>query len=329
MLSLPKILRAIILVTLILLASGCKKIRDLRDANPDIQPLKEGFKTSAAIGYCASLAVTALEGGQLPENVKFEAKTSSGYSNAGILYVETNDLYPLPFNDHVGNMIISGIWGDNGRGVINIIFSDFDILAKRARFYGIHTVPIFREQGTGNIITVFARQDIVLGEGNDTLINLSLSNPQFNLETDRLDDEQPNDVYIAVSQNVWFVTINQQNTDYIYDDAYLVNGGGQIAEASSTEGGIQYHAMINTVFNYSECTLNPIRGDAFIQNLKAGDGINLGNILISFHDHCDGKAYVDVATGDYLKYFGKQVNLNFDTFGSTPTPSSGPRTPFD
>jgi hypothetical protein len=42
------------------------------------------------------------------------------------------------------------------------------------------------------------------------------------------------------------------------------------------------------------------------------DNIDLGHITLDFHEHCDGKAYVEFGAGKYLKYIGRNVNLNFD-----------------
>ncbi|MBA7530994.1 hypothetical protein ES705_23205 [subsurface metagenome] len=312
-----KIFQSIVLVLIMLSLTGCQKIADLVDDNPDIEPLKQGFKTSAAIGYCVSLAATVFKGGPVPENVLFESISSGEYSNAGIMYVTVDDNNPLPFNNRIGDIVIAGIWdndnyGHTSAGVLSIIFSDLNLFGAAFKFYGIHTVPVMEDLETGNITAVFARQDIVIGEGSDTLLNLSLSNPQFNLEIARLNEEQPDDVFAAVSQNIWFVNIDQNNTSTIYDDSFVVNGGGQIAEASSSSAGIQYHAMIETEFIYDQCSENPVRGDAFIQNLKVGSDIDLGTIYLQFHDGCDGKAYVELSTGKYLKYLGRHVNLNFN-----------------
>jgi hypothetical protein len=306
-----KIFHIALISILLFSLSGCKKIRDLRDENPEIEPLKHGFKTSAAIGYCASLAVSVLEGNAAPGNVRYESTNNGEYSNAGIIYVKVDDHFPLPFNSSIGDIIIAGIWSDNS-GVMTVVFSDLDIFSSEFKFYGIHTVPIMRDYQTGNILTVFAKQDIVIGEGSDTLINMSFSNPQFNMELDRLDEEQPTDMYVAASQNVWFINIDQNNTSTVYDDTFVINGGGQIAEATSSSGGILYHAMIGTEFNFSICSENPTQGDAFIQNIKAGSSIDLGNIYLTFHGHCDGKGYVEFGTGEYLKYSGRNVNLHFN-----------------
>ena len=313
MLLLKKIFPFILIILATVSMSGCKKINKWKDDNPDIDPLRQGFKTTAAIGYCVSLATTVLSGDAVPDNVILESSSS----NSGLMYVTIDEDHPLPFNNNIGDIIIAYIWendppGSRRTGVVSIIFADMDIIGSLFKFYGIHTVPVIQDLETGKIMTVYARQDIVFGEGSDTLLVLSLSNPQFSSELLRLDEDPPTDPFVAVSQNVWFVTIDQQNTINLYDDSFVISGGGQIAEATSLSGGIQYHAMIETEFIYDHCTLNPVRGNAFIQNLKAGTTIDLGNISLSFHNSCDGKAYVNFAAGEYLNYIGRNVNLQFN-----------------
>lgn len=314
MLLLKKIFPFILIILVTTSISSCKKIDKWKDDNPEIEPLRQGFKTAAAIGYCVSLATTVLSGDAVPDNVLLE----SSDSNSGLMYVTIDEDNPLPFNNHIGDIVIAYIWeddptGSRRTGVVSIVFADMSIIGNLFKFYGIHTVPVIQDMETGKIMTVYAKQDIVFGEGSDTLLNLSLSNPQFSSELLRLDTEPPTDPFVAVSQNVWFVSIDQQKTINLYDDSFVLSGGGQIAEATSLSGGIQYHAMIETEFIYDHCTLNPIQGYAFIQNLKAGTTtIDLGNIYLSFHDSCDGKAYVNFAVGEYLKYIGRNVNLQFN-----------------
>ena len=157
------------------------------------------------------------------------------------------------------------------------------------------------------------QQDIIIGEGKDTLLNLSLSKPKFNNELTRLNNTYPADVFTAVKQNIWFIAINQNSQSPFNHDQYTVNGGGQILEASSNSGGILYHAMLDTHLSYNQCKINPSSGIGFIQNLKAsGSSVDLGNITLEFHSACDGRAAVKVATGKYITSNGKNINLNWD-----------------
>jgi len=314
MLHLKKIVPFILIILIPISINSCKKNDRWKDENPEIEPLKQGFKTAAAIGYCVSLATTALSGDAVPGNVLIESSNSI----SGLIHVTIDENNPLPFNDQIGDIVIAYIWendppGGRRNGVISIVFADMNVAVSLFKFYGIYTVPVMQDLETGKISTLFAKQDIVLGEGSDTLLNLSMSNPQFSSELLRLDAKPPTDPFVAVSQNVWFISIDQQNTTDLYDDSFVINGGGQIAEATSSSGGIQYHAFIETEFVYDHCTLNPIRGSAFIQNLKAGTStIDLGNIYLRFHDRCDGKAYVEFAAGEYFNYTGRDINLQFN-----------------
>jgi hypothetical protein len=289
--------------------TSCKRVNEVNQ-DPEIEPLKHGFKVSAAIGYCASLAYTFFNGEDLPDNVVIHSRNNNVDTESCILLVSINEDYPLPFNASVGEITIAGIWGHDG-GVITALFTDIDVLEAKYEFRGIHTVPVI-EIENGEIMTLFAEQDIIIGEGSDTLLHLNMTNPYINLETERLNENPADDAFAAVQQNVWFASVNQNNTvSDIYDDEYTINGGGQIAEATSTTGGILYHAMIDAIFIHSTCDMNPISGVGFIQNFKVGTEIDLGHIFLNFHERCDGKAYVEFATGKYLLSFHKDVNLNF------------------
>lgn len=302
--------RVLPLFAVIVYGESCQRLDEL-DESPELLPLEQGFKTSAAIGYCASLASSAFQGEALPPNVSFEAGSpGEGYTGAGILHVHVTANDPLPFNSHIGDILIAGLWNGNS-GVISIIFADIDLLASDFQFYGMHTVPVFKD-ANGDIQALFAEQDIVIGQGSDTLMNLSLSKPKFDAELDRLNAPQPTDAFAAIAQKVWFIKINRQGTlTDLYDDQYRVTGGGQVLEARSTSGGVLYHAMINTEFSYAECPQNPSAGTAFIQNLKVGSVTDLGNITLKFHDSCDGKADVLVATGKYVGSNGRRVALDW------------------
>jgi len=301
---------ALILIAVIVYGESCQRLDEL-DQSPELTPLDQGFKASAAIGYCASIASSAFQGETLPANVSFESRTpGAGYTGAGILHVKITPGNPVPFNSHTGDIFIAGLWNGNS-GVMSVIFADIDILASDFKFYGLYTVPVFKDTD-GHIQALFAEQDIIIGEGSDTLMNLSLSKPKFDTEIERLNAPQPGDVFAAIAQKVWFISIDRKGTtDDPYDDRYKVNGGGQVLEARSTSGGLLYHALINTEFSHEVCAQNPLEGTAFIQNLKVGSVTDLGNITFKFHNSCDGKADVVISTGKYIGSNGKSINLNW------------------
>ena len=277
--------------------------------DPEIEPLRHGFKVSAAVGYCASLAYTFFSGNDLPDNVVIHSQNNNIDTESCLMLVTINESCPLPFNATVGEITVAGIWGNDG-GVVSALFTDIDILESKYEFIAIHTVPVI-ETEPGVIMTLFAEQDIVIGEGSDTLLHLNMTNPQITLETERLNENPYGDAFAIIQQNVWFISVNQLGScSDIHDDEYGITGGGQIAEASSNTGGVLYHAIIDASFIQSECSLNPLSGVGFIQNLKVGADTDLGHLFLNFHERCDGKAYVEFATGKYLLFLHKDVNLN-------------------
>jgi hypothetical protein len=303
------ILLSFSLVVFANLMAGCSKLDEL-DETPNLKSLEDGFRTSALVGYCTSLMVSAFKGEPLPPNASFSASNKPGFSGAGTLTLTATKTNPIPFNSNVGKITIVGLWDGQKSGVVSIILADFGVIASQFQFRGMHTLP-FTEKN-GKIEAVYAKQDIVIGQGSDTLLNLSLTNPQFNTEINRLNSPQPTDVFIAASQNVWFLSIDRKNTSTPSDDSYSVSGGGQIAEVRNSSGGVLYHAMINTKFAPATCASNPTSGRAFIQNIQAGATIDLGNIVIEFRSTCDGRAKVIVATGKYIGSNGRDIILNWN-----------------
>jgi len=296
-----------LVVSLFLITISCKKI-DKYKTKPELSSLQQGLKTTVSVAYCASVAAAYFKGEPLPDNVSFIPET-------GLIHVKINRDHPLPFNNNIGDIFIAGLWSGNG-GIISILFADIDILEGDIDLYGLHTVPLIEDYKTGDIVAVFAEQDIILGYGTDTILNTDhISDIMIFNETSRCSDPKPTDVFIAVQQNVWFVEIDRNSTGSdLYDDDIIIHGGGQIAEVNSESGGVLYHAMIDTKVNYSECSINPIRGNALSQNVKSGSSIivDLGNTLFSFHDNCDGDVHVDFASGKYVYYNGKDIPLGFD-----------------
>jgi len=290
---------------------SCRKIRE-NAQEPELGSLQQGLKASAVVGYCASLAMNAFQGREMPGNVVLSLNNSDEFSRSWIMIVRINTAYPLQFNSGTGYLFIAGLGNEDG-GVISMLFSDVDILEGNFDLGGIYTVPVIMQEDS-SILTLFAEEDIVIGYGEDNLLNLSLHQPGFNAEMARLETEMPHDVFAAVHQNVWFIKIDQSATPSdVYDDDFVVNGGGQIAEVESNSGGIIYHAMLDSRFGYSLCPSNPVRGTAFSQNLKADDVMmpDVGNFVLDFHNACDGKVLVGAATGKYWSYSGRSIDLGF------------------
>ncbi len=297
-----------LLIILILLQfSSCNKFKE-HNQEPELESLQQGLKTSAAIGYCAAVVMAVVDGQELPDNVVHDKST-------GLIYIKIDNDHPLPFNKNIGDIVIAFTWSERA-GLMSVLFANIDLLGNNVKLYGLHLVPIMKQTEEEEVSAMFTKQDIIIGEGSDTLLNLSnITDVVFNTRINQLNSEKPNDAFVAVKQNIWFINIDQNKTySNLYDDNIKVSGGGQIAEVKGTTGGVIYHAMIETKINYSICNNNPIDGFAFSQNFKAGGEpyIDLANFLLSFHNSCDGKAHMVISTGKYMIYNNKDISLNLN-----------------
>jgi hypothetical protein len=262
------------------------------------------------VGYCASLAIALIEGKELPPNVTFQSENWDESYTSGFLLVEFNKLYPLPFNRSYGELWMGCMWDpEDGTGVISAIFTDIDVVEAEYNLVGIYTIPVIKRID-GKIMTAYAEQDIIVGEGSDTLLRISMTKPEYNKEIERIGIEPEEDVFAAVQQNVWILEVDlNQTPEQVYDDRYIIYGGGQIVEARGETGGIIYHSLIGAELDLLTCGRNPVSGTGFIQNLKAGTELDLGHILLDFNENCDGRAFVNLGLGKYLRFNQQYIDL--------------------
>jgi hypothetical protein len=298
--------------------SSCRSIIKENYDDPEIQSLRDGIKSSVSLGYCASIAYSFFKGEDLPDNVVVVSQANNEGSQTVILQVLIDDAYPLPLNSSVGQISIAGTWEEKATieesgGVITAIFTDVNILESKYEFIGFQTVPI-QELEDGSIKAMFGKQDFVVGDAPDNLINLWVGTNIFSYELSRFDESDPgDDVFALIGQDAWFMKINRNNTPSdIYDDEYTIDGGGQIFGSLGGNDGALFHAILDAKYRYSTCQLNPASGVGFVQNFKTDQKGNtdLGHAFLDFHSSCDGKAHVKVATGKYLLSIGKSIDLN-------------------
>lgn len=299
--------KTLALTALTLLFVSCNKLKEY-DHKPELESLRQGLKTSVAVAYCASLVNSVYEGEALPQNVSLKAGSS-------LISVKIDANFPLPLNREVGEILIAYQCDDRG-GVMSILFGDFDLLGNNYDFYGLYLVPFIKNEGSKDIRAIYMNHDIILGAGSDTIMDLGrLSLSLYNDRMNRFNLADPQDVFVAVKQNFWFVDVkpNLHSLDF-YDRDIIISGGGQIAEVQGKTGGVIYHALVNAKYNYRVCPYNPISGVALSQNFKAGGEpfVDLGNSYISFSESCDGRAYVDFSSGKYTSYFKRHIDLDLE-----------------
>ncbi len=294
-------------VLVILQFCSCSKLNEY-NREPELESLQQGLKATAATGYCASVVMSVVEGAPLPENVIYDR-------NTGLIYISIDSYHPLPFNKSIGDIVIAFTWSGSA-GLMSILFANVDLLEGNIKLFGLYLVPFMKRIGEEGIQALLQKQDIIIGNGSDTLLDMSnITDIIFNSRVSELNSEKPDDVFAVVKQNIWFINIDRNMTySNVYDDNITVSGGGQIAEAKGASGGVIYHGMIETKINYSECSRNPVGGFALSQNFKFGGEpfIDLGNSLLEFRTTCDGKAHVVVSTGKYIAWNNKDISLGLN-----------------
>jgi hypothetical protein len=302
----------ILLILLLFITISCKKVKEYFH-DPETEPLRQAVKTTAAIGYSASVAMSVMSGEESP--YVLATSECSDYPCAFIIYIDINQDNPLLFSDgSVGQIVVAGLMADEDAAIITVVLSDINVATQDFKLLSVHTIPVIKEED--KFFAVFTDMDINIGADSDTLLNLNLSQKQINDEISRAQRERPSDLYVAVDENVWFIDIDQNGTNaYFGDDIFSVTGGGQIIEVMGASGGIIQQAMINVELEQG-CFRNPVSGYALIRNTSVEERRipELGTAVFGFHGQCDGKARVEVATGVYLRANGKSFDLGLSSY---------------
>ncbi len=274
---------------------------------PETTPIELAIKTATSIGYASSVAMSSISGNS-PANASI-SRSSSGYPCTATIYVDVNSSYNAPFTNDYGELVIAGYFIDQYTAILTVLFTDINVTAGSIVLYNIHTFPVTIDNDI--ITSVYASQDINFREENDTMLSIDLTTGEIDTELARLQLSAANDIYIAVEQDAWIIETNQDNTPNITaDDDYMITGGGQLAKITSNTGGIYQQALLDCKVN-STCNRNPTSGYALLQDTKAGENdIKLGQALMRFHNSCDGKIYIEAATGNYVTYSGKTIDIN-------------------
>jgi hypothetical protein len=293
------------------ISDSCKEFEEYFHV-PETESITDALKTSAIIGYSVSTAMSVMEGHHL-SNVRIKT-VCSGYPCVSVMLIRIDDTYPFSFAPgEAGEVIVAGLWADEGTAILTLLLTDFNIHTSTFRLKNIHTIPVIRTFD-GKITVAFAGMDINLNQQSDDLLEFNLLTQEIESEFARLDNPLPADEYIAVKQNAWVIEIDQKNTpDDLWDDSFTITGGGQLAEVAGNTAEVIQQGMVDVILDQI-CPLNPVYGHALIRKINTEDSRfpELGTAILEFHDNCDGKAEVLLATGAYIGSNGKSIRLDMD-----------------
>jgi hypothetical protein len=224
-----------------------------------------------------------------------------------------NTDYIEPFiSDNIGKLIITGLWASEDAGILTVLFTNFNLAGAEFKLLGIKTFPVTRQENS--IVVAFGGMDIDLDPESDELFTINLSEQEVESEFSRLGEERPEDLYMAVEQNAYFIGIEQNNTPSdISDDIYSFTGGGQLIEVTNNSAEIYQQAMLEVELS-SSCINNPTNGFALLKKVSIQDESfpELGTAILEFHEQCDGLVQVDLATGIYITANNESIEFKFE-----------------
>ena len=280
--------------------------------DPETESVTDVIRTSAVIGYTVSTAMSVMEGHDLP-NVRIKT-VCSGFPCVSVMLIRIDDSYPFPFSSNeTGEIVVAGLWADEGTAILNLLMTDFNVHTKTFRLKNVHTIPVIRTFD-GKIMAVFAGIDINLNEESDNLLEFNLATQEIESEFARLDEINPDDLYVAVEQNAWIIEIDQKETpENLWDDEFNITGGGQLVEVDDNATEVIQQGMIDVLID-QKCPANPVKGNALIRKVNIEDNKfpELGTAILEFHSNCSGMAEILIATGIYIGSNGKDVDLNLE-----------------
>jgi hypothetical protein len=128
----------------------------------------------------------------------------------------------------------------------------------------------------------------------------------------RLDHPGPDDVYVAIEQDAYLITVDRNGTpEDGQDDGYTITGGGQLIEVENHDAEIIQQGLLDIEIAPS-CFQNPVAGMALIRVVGVKDSKlpELGTALLEFSSGCTGTAWVMLATGMYTGANSKAIPLD-------------------
>jgi hypothetical protein len=273
------------------------------------------LKTAMPVGYAANLTMAAMQGDSLP-NVLVVRSGSDTSTGCFLVNITVDSTYPLPGSvQGTGIITTAGIIVDNRTAIMTAVFSSLNITQGAFIIRDISTFPVVRDtdiiSGKRELDVVY--WDVDINSGSDTLLRAGIDSGQISAELVKFQTMKSFDSGVSLSENAWIIRVDDNNTlSNPADDRYTVFGGGQYVEVYDNNAEIVQLIMINAAMSPA-CKFNPDQGYALWQNMGT-DGVipEIGHVFLTFRAPCDGNAEVTVATGVYVRSFGRDIALKLD-----------------
>lgn len=300
--------KILILLIIPILFSSCQKIKEYFH-DPDPEPLSDLLRTSRVIGFVSEMTMSAIQGGKTDDVHVY--RSNSGYPCTALMLIKPDRSVTSFMQYYPGKIVVAGYWPDENSAIISFILSEGSPGGFNFTLKNICTIPVMRDED--GIFAVFAGMDINLDEEGNGLLQIAFTQDEIDVEMERLDYDEPEDIYVAVEQKAWVIRVNDNNTSNYYDDIYSVTGGGQFITATNSTIDACQQAVLDVRMDHI-CSRNPYSGMALIQKAAVEDDEfpETGVAVFSFGGRCDGRIKVEVGTGAYITSIGKEIPFSLD-----------------
>ncbi|MBN1145337.1 MAG: hypothetical protein JXA72_12980 [Bacteroidales bacterium] len=296
----------VILVTLT--GSSCKQVKEyFRD--PDTENLTETIQTAVTTGYAASIAIASASGRSFPNVTTI--RSNPGYPCTTLTQVDLQGDPEIPTaNEKASGITIAALWADETCGILTLLFTDYQSETSTFDLLAIKTIPVIRDD-EGLLRIALASQDICMNPDQESILQINLSTLEIESEYMRLDHPGPDDVYIAIEQDAYLITVDGHETPGdALDDDYTITGGGQLIALDNQDAEIIQQGLLDIRIAPS-CHQNPVAGMALIRavGIKNSKLPELGTALLEFSNKCTGTAWVMLAIGMYAGANSKAISI--------------------
>jgi hypothetical protein len=235
---------------------------------PSAAPVSSVLGAALPLAMASTLAAGSVGQDGVPACVTLDVGTCGAYPCAADLDIAAGGACSLPVGDGLtGTINIGGAWSDVDTAILAVDFGiDALKVSEEAGFL------VERDAEGGTVTVTWAEQEIAASDDVD-----------------------------SVAQGAIVIEVSVGDPATTEDDIYVVTGARQVV----VDETVQQVTVTEVVFDPTACRLNPISGEAAIQ--EASEEGEASIVLLDFHDECDGNA--ELETGVDVPFMDNSVAI--------------------
>ena len=293
------------------------EIKDYFTKEPEVEAIAEVLKIALPIGYAAQIAMAAVNGDAVDDDIVIMSGISDSAGPA-LITIPVTATHPFPVGSKTGTIVVSGYWSSMDEAVLSMALIDIDIALANATFSNMQAFPVFRD--SAGITAMYVKEWVNAGQSSLDINSVSASEAD---EKKAWGEDAPEiDSTVSVDQDVWKINVKHRGTPGDpSDDEYGLVGAGQYADISDKAHLVQL-IMLGAAMK-AACRKNPVvdnvfSGGALLNTYEVETGKDpssfpkIGRALFTYHNACDGTIDLKLATGCYIGRIGQSFELDLD-----------------